>query len=79
MKIRVRINTIALRIMTLSRTGTEYLTTEEWNELNALREAINYYPHTVSPEKMEKFTELMVRSLEGKGDPVSVQTKPTNY
>ena len=68
-----------LIIMTLSRTGTEYLTTEEWNELNALRMAINYSPHTVSPEKMEKFTELMVRSLEGKGDPVSVQTKPTNY
>ena len=68
-----------LAIMTLSRTGTEYLTTEEWNELNALRKAINYSPHTVSPEKMEKFTELMVRSLEGKGDPVSVQTKPTNY
>ena len=68
-----------LRTMTLSRTGTEYLTTEEWNELNALRMAINYSPHTVAPEKMEKFTELMVRSLEGKGDPVSVQTKPTNY
>ena len=68
-----------LGIMTLSRTGTEYLTTEEWDELNALRMAINYSPHTVSPEKMEKFTELMVRSLEGKGDPVSVQTKPTNY
>jgi hypothetical protein len=65
--------------MTLSRTGTKDLTAEEWNELNALREAINYDPHTVSPEKMEKFTELMVRSLEGKGDPVSMQTKPTNY
>ena len=68
-----------LTIMTLSRTGTEYLTTDEWNELTALKDAINYSPHTVSPEKMEKFTELMVRSLEGKGDPVSVQTKPTNY
>ena len=68
-----------LTIMTISRTGTEELTTEEWNELNALRQAINYDPHTVSPEKMEKFTELMVRSLEGKGDPVSMQTKPTNY
>jgi hypothetical protein len=79
MKIRVRINTIAFENMTLSRTSTEYLTTEEWNELNALRMAINYDPYTVSPEKMEKFTELMVRSLEGKGDPVSVQTKPTNY
>jgi hypothetical protein len=54
--------------MTLSRTGPEYLTLEEWVELNALREAIHYSPHTVSPEKMEKFTELFVRSLEGKGD-----------
>ena len=68
-----------LTIMTLSRTGTEELTKEEWNELNALRMAINYDPHTVSPDKMEKFTELMVRSLEGKGDPVSIQKKPTNY
>jgi hypothetical protein len=54
--------------MTLSKTGPQQLTTEEWNELNALREAIHYSPHTVSPEKMEKFTELFVRSLEGKGD-----------
>ena len=54
--------------MTLSKTGPEYLTTEEWIELNALKEAINYCPHAVSPEKMEKFTELFVRSLEGKGD-----------
>ena len=68
-----------LRTMTLSRTSTEELTAEEWNELNALREAINYDPHTVSPQKMEIFTELLVRSLQGKGDPVSVQTKPTNY
>jgi hypothetical protein len=54
--------------MTLSRTGTANLSTEEWNELIALKEAIHYDPHTVSPHKMEKFTELMVRSLEGKGD-----------
>ena len=54
--------------MTLSKTGPQQLTTEEWTELNALREAIHYSPHTVSPEKMEKFTELFVRSLEGKGD-----------
>ena len=67
------------KIMTLSRTSTEELTTEEWNELNALREAINYNPHTVCHQKMEKFTELLVRSLQGKGDPVSAQTKPTNY
>jgi hypothetical protein len=65
--------------MTLSRTSIEELTTEEWNELNALRLAIHYDPHTVTPEKMELFTELLVRSLQGKGDPVSVQTKPSNY
>ena len=54
--------------MTLARTGTSELTKEEWNELVALKEAINYNPHTVTPEKMEKFSELLVRSLDGKGD-----------
>jgi len=54
--------------MTLARTGTSELTKEEWDELVALKEAINYNPSTVTYEKMEKFTELMVRSLEGKGD-----------
>lgn len=68
-----------MRTMTLSRTNTDYLTKEEWNELNALREAINYDPHTVSPQKMELFTELLVRCLLGKGDPVSIQKKPSNY
>jgi hypothetical protein len=58
--------------MTLAKTGTSNLTKEEWNELVALKEAINYSPHAVSASKMEKFTELMVRSLEGKGDrPIS--------
>lgn len=55
--------------MTLSKTGTEILTQEEWNELLALKDAINYNPSQVTPKKMEKFTELMVRSLEGKFDP----------
>jgi hypothetical protein len=54
--------------MTLARTGTSELTKEEWNELVALKEAINYNPSSVTYEKMELFTELMVRSLEGKGD-----------
>ena len=54
--------------MTLAKTGTSELTKEEWNELVALKEAINYNPSTVTYEKMEKFTELMVRSLEGKAD-----------
>jgi hypothetical protein len=54
--------------MTLSKTGTSNLTKEEFNELITLKDAITYSPQTVSYEKMEKFTELMVRSLEGKGD-----------
>lgn len=54
--------------MTLSKTGTNELTAEEWIELNALRKAINYDPSTVCPKKMERFTDLFVRSIEGKGD-----------
>jgi hypothetical protein len=54
--------------MTLAKTGTEVLSTEEWNELVALKNAITYAPQTVSAQKMEKFAELMVRTLEGKGD-----------
>ena len=57
------------KLMTLAKTGTEVLTKEEWDELVALKDAITYAPQTVSAEKMEKFTELMVRSLEGKCDP----------
>jgi len=56
--------------MTLAKTGPEILTKEEWSELIALKDAITYAPQTVSAEKMEKFTELMVRSLEGKSDPL---------
>ena len=44
------------------------LTNEEWTELDALRKAINYNPASVHWDKMERFGELMVRSLEGKGD-----------
>jgi hypothetical protein len=54
--------------MTLARTGGSQLTQSEWNELVALKNAINYDPSSVHFEKMERFTELMVRSLEGKGD-----------
>lgn len=53
--------------MTLSRTTNKELTEEEWDELVALKNAINYDPHTVSPSKMEKFSELMVRSLKMRG------------
>jgi len=52
--------------MTLPKTNSATLTEEEWNELIALKEAITYRPASVSAQKMEKFAELMVRSLEGK-------------
>jgi len=54
------------RPMTLPKTSSTTLTEEEWNELVALKEAITYRPASVSAHKMEKFAELMVRSLEGK-------------
>jgi hypothetical protein len=54
--------------MTLPIGNPAELSKEEWKELMALKDAISYDPHTVSPQSMEKFTELFVRSLEGKGD-----------
>jgi hypothetical protein len=44
------------------------LTNEEWDEMNVLKQAINDYPATVHPEKMERFTELFVRSIAGGSD-----------
>lgn len=42
------------------------LNDDEWNELVALKNAINYNPASVHFEEMELFTELLVRSWEGK-------------
>jgi hypothetical protein len=61
--------------MTLSKHSTENLTQEEWNELVALKNAINQNPASVSPEKMELFTELLVRSWESKCE----EPKPKNW
>jgi hypothetical protein len=49
--------------MTLSSNGQDNLTDDEYQELNALRRAINDNPASVHPEKQERFTELFVRSL----------------
>ena len=54
--------------MTLPIDHPKELTTEEWDELIALKDAISYNPHTVDSQSMERFTELFVRSLDGKGD-----------
>jgi len=44
------------------------LSEEEWRELCSLKEAIDCYPAAVAASKMERFTELFVRTLDGKGD-----------
>jgi hypothetical protein len=54
--------------MTYSQPKTEELTDSEWNELVALKDAINHNPASVHPEKMELFTELLVRSLSWVGN-----------
>jgi hypothetical protein len=53
--------------MTLSTKSNNKLTEEEFNELTALKNAINEYPQAVSPEKMEAFTDYLVRSLRERG------------
>jgi hypothetical protein len=63
---------ITIQTMTLqTKNSTEILTNEEWDELVALKNAINDNPASVHYEKMERFTELMVRSLDGKFDLVN--------
>ena len=43
------------------------LTDDEMNEMFALKSVINQAPHSVHPDKMEAFTEYLVRSLRQRG------------
>tara|TARA_A100001201_G_scaffold27869_1_gene30481 strand:- start:61 stop:222 length:162 start_codon:yes stop_codon:yes gene_type:complete len=43
------------------------LTDDEMNEMIALKNVINQAPQTVHPDKMETFTEYLVRSLKARG------------
>lgn len=43
------------------------LTSEEWEEMKALKNAINDGPQFVVPSKMEDFTAYLVRSLKERG------------
>ena len=54
------------------------LTIEERNELQVLKEAISFNPASVHFMKMERFTELFTRSIEGKGENCTF-AEPTNY
>jgi len=53
--------------MTLSTGKQDKLTDDEWNEMVALKNAINDGPASVVPEKMEEFTEYLVRSMREMG------------
>lgn len=44
------------------------LSSEEWDELNALRKVISHNPASVVPIKQERFSALFIRSLVGKAD-----------
>jgi hypothetical protein len=57
--------------MTYSDNFNSELSNDEWNEMVALKNVINQNPASVHPEKMELFTALLVKSLEGKGDSVN--------
>lgn len=57
--------------MTYSNNINSDLSNDEWNELVALKDVINQNPAAVHPQKMELFTALLVKTLEGKGDNVN--------
>lgn len=53
--------------MTFSSNQNSKLTDDEWQEMIALRNAINTNPATVHPEEMAQFTEYLVRSMREMG------------
>lgn len=54
--------------MTQFSTKDPNLTVDEWHELQALRQAINLNPASVHYNEMERFADLMVRTLLDKSD-----------
>ncbi len=64
----VRIVSVTQRTMSITEIATsKALTQEEWEELISLKNAINDSPSSVHYDKMERFSELMVRSLQERG------------
>lgn len=55
-----------------------YLTDSEQEELIALKRAINDNVSSVHYDKMERFTELLVKTLSGKGAG-EMFIEPTNF
>ena len=53
--------------MTYANKRNTKLTDSEYNEMVALKNAMDYDISTVIPEKMEEFSEYLVRSLRERG------------
>lgn len=51
------------------------LSDSEWNEMDALRRAIKDGPPSVAFHKMERFSELFVRTLPYEGDTIAAAVK----
>lgn len=56
------------QIMTYPDNFKNNLSDGQWNELVALKNAINLNPASVHPKRMELFTAMLVKTLEGKSD-----------
>ena len=58
---------ISIKTMTFSNKTNTQLTDAEYDEMVALKNAIDYDISQVIPEKMEEFAEYLVRSLKERG------------
>ena len=58
---------ISVKTMTFSNKTNTQLTDAEYDEMVALKNAIDYDISQVIPEKMEEFAEYLVRSLRERG------------
>ncbi len=56
-------STHSFKTMTFISKTADPLTKEEMSEMEALREMLHFTPHAVHPDKMEKFTNYLVRSM----------------
>jgi hypothetical protein len=58
---------ISNKTMTFSNKTNTQLTDTEYDEMVALKNAIDYNISTVAPDEMEAFTDYLVRSLRERG------------
>jgi hypothetical protein len=58
---------ISIKTMTFSNKTNTQLTDAEYDEMIALKNAIDYDISQVAPEKMEEFSDYLVRSLKERG------------